>query len=206
MSLIQVLFEGIPEGLQPETKRYVTEIQHVLQMSFNSNWGADLRQKWFGERDTVRMLNMLATMEKYLNGKCSRITFVREEGTHYGAVWPTVMVDNENPDDYKKGDGYLRVPSGLRIYLASSYDNPETNQGGDDSSLYSQSLGRVNTIFHEMTHKILRTDDVVFPGTNFECYGIPMCKKLRTIHPDLALNNADNWGFYMANCFKHVFG
>lgn len=211
MAAIEVIFEGIPAELHAEAKRYIVEIPAVLRMSFKNDWGADFRQKWFGARDTVKMLNMLNSLDKYLNEKCTRVTLVREAGDHYGSVWPTVKVDNETDDDFKKPNGYLKVPSGLRIGLASSYDNPETEKHwlkgeGGKSGLYTVPLGRVNTIFHEMTHKILKTDDVEFPGTDTECYGVTMCQKLRKVHSDLALNNADNWGFYLAECFKHVFG
>ncbi len=206
MAQIEVFFENIPSNLHAEAKRYVTEIREVLRMSFTHSWGAEYRQKWFGQRDTVRVLNMLASIDKYLNEKCTRITLVREAGDHYGSVWPTIMVDNESTADYQRGDGYLRVPAGLRIGIASSYDNPETESKGGKSGLYTVPLQRMNTIFHEITHKVLHTDDVVYPGTNDECYGDKLCKKLSHIHPDLAINNADNWGFYLAECFKHVFG
>jgi len=209
MANIEVKFEGVPANLQAEIKRYVVEIPAVLRMSFQSKWGADYREKWFGERDTVPILNMLASVDKYLNDKCTRITFVKVVGGHYGAVWPTIVGASENIGDFKKGGGYLMVPSGLRIDLADAYITPETKSGGvsgGTSGLYTVPLQRVNTIFHEMTHKILKTDDVVFPGTTTECYGEGLCKDLRTLHPSLAINNADNWGFYISECFKQAFG
>ena len=205
MSSTEVLFEGIPTALQAEARRYITEIPAVLRMSFKEKWGADYREKWFGVRDTAKLINMLCSLDKYLNEKCIRVTLVREAGDHYGSVWPTVVVDGESVDDFKKPSGYLLVPAGLRVGLASAYDNPETDDP-TKCGLYTESLQRVNTIFHEMTHKILKTDDVVFPGTTTECYGAEICQKLRKVHSDLALNNADNWGFYIAECFKHVFG
>lgn len=208
MANIEVKFENVPANLQAEIKRLVVEIPAVLRMSFQNKWGADYREKWFGERDTVPLLNMLSSVDKYLNDKCTRLTFVKVAGGHYGAVWPTVVAENETVDDFKKGMGYLLVPSGQRIDLADAYITPETEssgQQGGESGLYTVPLQRVNTIFHEMTHKILKTDDVVFPGTNTECYGETLCKDLRTLHPSLAINNADNWGFYIAECFKKVF-
>ena len=62
---------------------------------------------------------MLASIDKYLNEKCTRITFVREAA------------------DYQRGDGYLRVPAGIRIGIASAYDDPETQPKGVKTGLYT---------------------------------------------------------------------
>lgn len=205
MANTKVVFTGIPNGLHKEAKRYIVEIPAVLRMSFKEKWGSKLRETWFGQKDTAKMINMLCSLDKYLNDKCTQITFVREGGDHFGSVWPTALADKEKNSDFKKPSGYLQVPSGLRIYLASSYDAPDTDDP-ENTGLCTVPLQRVNTIFHEMTHKILKTDDVDYPGTNHTCYGVELCQLLRKTHADLALNNADNWGFYMAACFKQAFG
>lgn len=44
------------------------------------------------------------------------------------------------------------------------------------------------TIYHELTHKVLKTKD--------HCYGTELCAQLAQNTPQLACDNADNYGYF----------
>ncbi len=48
------------------------------------------------------------------------------------------------------------------------------------------------TIYHEITHKVLATND--------HCYGPAACRFLATQNPGHAIDNADNFALYIADC------
>ena len=54
---------------------------------------------------------------------------------------------------------------------------------------------KVHTIFHEMTHRILSTDDIKY--NNQTCYGTAKCKQLAINKPSDAIKNADSWAFFL---------
>jgi hypothetical protein len=45
------------------------------------------------------------------------------------------------------------------------------------------------TIYHELTHKVGKTKD--------HCYGVDLCRKLAKSEPRKAIENADNFGYFM---------
>ncbi len=69
---------------------------------------------------------------------------------------------------------------------------------------------KVQTIVHELSHRILDTDDVanaVCSGADeHKCYGIANAKALAALSPapakpeESALNNADNFAYYVCEC------
>lgn len=60
---------------------------------------------------------------------------------------------------------------------------------------------RVNTLFHELSHRIINTADVVDAVCgNAKCYGAPNSRNLAAAHPDLAATNASNWAFFICAC------
>lgn len=222
---------AMSDDLQSETTMYVEKIRALTRWLANeaSNRG-DLRTKWFGSRNPPKVVLMLANLDAYLNKRCTRLTFVMENSSSYGAVWPSRVI-SESPDNYRMGGvmttdnigkfenemwgdelvsetdedfqkagGYLKVPSGLRIYLGTKYVSPSVSSGSD--GLATLVTYRVNTIFHEMTHKIVKTKDHPKPSGSGKCYGYNTCKSLAITHPDLAITNADNWGFFMAEVYK----
>ena len=64
---------------------------------------------------------------------------------------------------------------------------------GFRSALYSYGE-KVGTLLHEMTHKCIGTNDEQIALK--DCYGALLCAVMARVRPELALTNADNWGYY----------
>lgn len=77
-------------------------------------------------------------------------------------------------------------------------DTPNTGvdiqlNDGFRSDLYSYGE-KVGTILHELTHKCIGTNDEQIALK--DCYGAILCEVMARVRPELALTNADNWGYY----------
>ncbi len=53
-----------------------------------------------------------------------------------------------------------------------------------------------NTIIHEISHIVANTDDETNPNTTNDAYGRVECTNLKTYNPDIAINNADSYGYF----------
>jgi Lysine-specific metallo-endopeptidase len=67
------------------------------------------------------------------------------------------------------------------------------------ASLGSDNQSQVGTFLHELSHLLGGTNDVVFPGTAVTAYGSTAAKKLAKTYPASAVNNAENYGFYISS-------
>jgi hypothetical protein len=66
--------------------------------------------------------------------------------------------------------------SGMRIILGRWFrDDPDPQEA-------------TQTIYHELTHKVLKTAD--------HCYGVDLCRRLATSNIIQATTNADNYGYF----------
>lgn len=68
------------------------------------------------------------------------------------------------------------VGSGMRIYLCDLYFTLNDNM-------------RSGTMYHELTHKVLATED--------HCYDPEPCRRLASHEPNKAIRNADNYQFFL---------
>jgi hypothetical protein len=135
----------------------------------------DFVKMWFGSR------NVSPTNCREIHRRCGQLNdsvkgvahvhFLCGEGETLGAI------DKDERALYQPGTVRIRIGRGL------SY------------SRYSWGE-RVCTIIHELTHWFLDTEDVVLEGK--DCYG-GLCLSLAEdpVHYAKALNNADNWGYYI---------
>lgn len=205
---------------QTALKMYV---EKIAALTHDLNMSADKgnRVKWFKQTHADRLVAMLDNMDRYLNQRCTRITFVAwlDHMGSFGAVKNTVktggfakdetaskemygdILTAESSSDYQKAGGYLRVPSGMRVYLGASYVAPKTVNSTDHAGLRSLVAQQVNTVFHELSHKVLRTVDYKLPAGTM-CYGYDKCVALALSDPRHAIQNADNWGYFMADAYK----
>lgn len=62
----------------------------------------------------------------------------------------------------------------------------------------SGSQSQVGTLLHEISHLLGNTDDEVDPGNNTVAYGSVAAKRLARLYPNQAVNNAENFGFYIS--------
>jgi len=203
--------------LQMEAAKHIKFIQRFTHELATDNSKGN-RAKWFGG-NTTRVVNMLTNIDHYLNDRCARIICLSWPGDGtYGSVWynPTRFdfeddeewskkmwgsdYYQEKTSDFQASGGYIRVATGLQIKLWGSYLKPTVHSGRD--GLDEQDTIRINTLFHEMTHRILATSDVTLPS-GYKCYGYEKCIQLATTNADSATQNADNWGYFMADYYKH---
>ena len=104
-----------------------------------------------------------------------------DAGQFYGFAFPT----NATMPWEKGGLTSAHVGSGLRIYLGLGYFNAGLN-----------SIERPQTIYHEMTHKVLATNDHAYEPAN--------CRALALNDAARARKNADNYGYFVTSLNGHI--
>jgi len=62
----------------------------------------------------------------------------------------------------------------------------------------SSNQSQVGTLVHEISHLLGGTQDIVDPNSGDVVYGATAAKALAAQFPALAVNNAENYGFYVA--------
>ncbi len=155
------------------------------------------RLNWFARDSLKEVQSALVNLDKYLNGKCARISFKvltvgdrcdnDKVGTGLaGQVLPTVMLKGEDRPDFRQENGYLQVPGGLRIFLGPLYFSVRANY---DAILKTVAIYRFMTLFHEMTHKIIKTTDQVYELDN--------CRAIKDT--PRAVMCADSWAYFLTD-------
>lgn len=104
-----------------------------------------------------------------------------DAGQFYGFAFPT----NATMPYETKGVTSGHVGSGMRIYLGTNYFSTGQN-----------SLERPQTIYHEMSHKVLATND--------HEYGAAECQQLALNNAAKARKNADNYGYFVTSLGGYV--
>jgi hypothetical protein len=171
-----------------------------------------LRAKFFGTYSLHKVADKIRKMDALIRNPAITVTFVNRKGKVLNAVYggidvPPATVDPKNPSSLniggittttgtprdtslngvyafvfpaqRGGSGHAthHVGSGMRLYLADEY-----------FTLSATDPNRPLTIYHELTHKTIGTDD--------HKYGSAGCQKLATIAPEKAGNNADSYAWF----------
>lgn len=155
------------------------------------------RTTWFASESLSEVQSAIINLDQYLNHRCSRLTFKvlavgnrcdndEVEESLAGQVLPTVMLKGQDRPDFRRENGYLQVPSGLRIFLGPLYFSVRTNY---DEMLSTVAIYRFMTLFHEMSHKIIKTTDQV--------YELPKCRAIKDTPK--AVMCADSWGYFLTD-------
>jgi hypothetical protein len=187
---INLRFEGIPVSEMDVIRSYVAECVSALSGDLADD--EDLMRRWFGTCRAQAKIR-LGVLGKYLTERCEVLTFVRKvhgtrcdnakvEISDYGQVLPTVMTAGLTSQSFRVPRGEANVPRGLRIFLSPTYFST-TPKGGEVNE-------KLNTILHEITHKVLDTID--------HEYGEDDCLELAKKSPRKAAENADNYGYLLA--------
>jgi hypothetical protein len=157
---------------------------------------------WFGAADRNQVLQKLRMMRNVIDDNARSVTFVNRTGGKIGVTHTDVYTKHLNPIGQETplpGSGIVayafpvdrrygeqgtkstisHVGSGMRIYL-------------NDVFFTLDPVAQAATIYHEMTHKVLATND--------HCYEAVACRLLAARSPAQALDNADNFANYLANC------
>jgi hypothetical protein len=109
-----------------------------------------------------------------------------DAGGFYGYAFP---VDS-------RGDGgptQAHAGSGMRVYLGNAYF---ASQKFFTVSPFSMDM--VQTIYHELTHKVL--------GTNDFYYGTSLCRREAKSQPQRVRQNADTFGYFATSVLGNVWG
>ncbi len=161
--------------------------------------------EWFGSADDATLKENLTRMNLVVQDAVRTVTFVQASGLDLRVdynplnalapptLWPPTKPNNPADrgafyglaypvDATKLGESMTKghVGSGMRIYLGRAYF----------SEGYT-SLERPQTIYHELSHKVLATNDHV--------YGSDKCRALARSNSAEAITNADNYGYFLVN-------
>lgn len=197
------------EGMTPGDMREIIrnlQVQLPLIHQLASNPKLGPRRDWFAANSLGEVQTALENLDKYLNHRCTRITFKRLHvgmrcdsdvndpsdvvtRSLAGQVVPTVMLAGEDRPDFRKKDGYLKVPSGIKVFLGPLYWSVRNNY---DAILKTPAIYRWMTLAHELTHKVIKTTD--------KCYELSNCKNIKD-SPD-AVMCADSWAYFLTEYWK----
>lgn len=155
------------------------------------------RSNWFAQQSLSEVQSALVNLDQYLNHRCARITFKvlavgnrcdnKETGAGLaGKVIPTVMLQGQDRPDFRRENGYLQVSSGLKVFFGPLYLSVRTNY---DPMLSTVAIYRFMTLFHELTHKIIKTTDQEYELVN--------CKNIKDT--PRAVMCADSWGYFLTD-------
>lgn len=154
-------------------------VQHALALTKKAHESPNMTHKrtWFGSSSGApEVAAWTEKMFNYLNGGLMRLSFSCANTA--GSIASCAMYQTD------------RVRGGLET--PNKLINMQLNNGFR-SGLYSYGE-KVGTIIHELTHKCIGTNDEKL-GLQ-DCYGAVLCSEMARTRPDLALTNADNWGYY----------
>jgi hypothetical protein len=191
---LRVRGEGMtPVDMHEIIANLLTLCQLIKVLASDRNLGS--RLEWFAPRSMDEVHHALDNLDQYLHDKCSVLTFKRlAEGMRCdsdvadpglsGQVVPSVMLDGEDRPDFRRPDGYKKVPSGLRIFLGPLYFGVKDRY---DGMLTSVAIYRFQVLAHELTHKIIKTTDQVYELVN--------CQAIKS--QDLAVMCADSWAYFL---------
>lgn len=197
--MFQRRFEGFSQQQQSVIAAACDGMQQRAARSLDQ--GAPIAA-WFGAADRNQVFLKLRMMQNVIQDGSRTVTFVNRTGKKIGVTHTDVYTKHLNPVGQEtplQGSGIVayafpvdrrygdpgphstvsHVGSGMRIYL-------------NDVFFTLDPVLQAATIYHEMTHKVLATND--------HCYDPVACRMLAARNPAQALDNADNFAHYIANC------
>jgi len=170
-----VTYEGF-DGMQLARARFAwNQSQRAAEMAYNAvkffdrPGNSSLISTWFGLDPSSSPAHAHKLMVVMSQLEEMRIAFV---GRPVTLVYRPQLMDRHTY-------GYVwqhQAGSGMRVVLGRMFMN--------DPDLQEST----QTIYHEITHKVLRTED--------HCYGTDLCRQLAQTDYNLATTNADNFGYF----------
>ncbi|WP_197041861.1 M35 family metallo-endopeptidase [Sandarakinorhabdus oryzae] len=191
------------EGFSPGTQEVLADAYTMMASKLgNTLQDGAAMTRWFGAADRTRLFRYLNMMAAVVRDPNRTLTFVNRidaklkveykslynpqllpvghdglelDGT-YAYAFPT---DRRSEIGPMGASGLMsHVGSGMRIYIANSFFGAPAEE-------------RAWTVYHELTHKVLATEDHSYdPGT---CLGF-------AAQPAKAMNNAENYGLFWRDC------
>lgn len=147
-------------------------------------------RRWFGNPAPQRVAQVASDLNKMLMAhKSSKVTIVHRPDIqmHYvnGADPFGAMEEGFTGADVYGFVFNHQAGSGYRVVMGQAFlGDPDPIEGA------------CQTVYHELTHKVL--------GTKDHCYGKVKSRGLATMQPEKALTNADNFAFYAVSFIKDI--
>jgi hypothetical protein len=203
--MIQVKFDGISLAKQRQLIQARDDAARLAAL-FNAATHRALLIEWFGagaDTDGGLIAN-LRLMQTILDDSMRTVTFVERSGGSLQVSYnpdniaqPPVLMPPGSPaaglagtaayafptDARGQSETKFHVGSGMRIYIGPTFGT--RNQHED-----------AQTVYHEMTHKVL--------GTNDHAYDPNPCRALARTDPASARKNADNYAYFVTSLGGHT--
>lgn len=189
-------FEGFSGGQETAIEAACVIVEQMATRTLMPNTPM---ATWFGAANRVDVVRKLRMMSAVIADSNRTVTFVNRTGGSLGvqhtSIYDKVLLDPDAKEDLDGVIAYAHpvdrrdeagtkktvshVGSGMRIYLNDVFFSLDERMRGA-------------TIYHEMTHKVLATND--------HAYDAGPCQNLATANPAQAIDNADNFALYAEAC------
>lgn len=151
--------------------------------------GANLVTKWFGNLDAAQRTTLSQGLSRML--LCVNNYTVNAKNHERHVEW-CLTSGGEHHDLNRFGAAYA--------YGVANMNSHFTLRIYAGRGLTASSLGwKANTMFHELSHRILATADELLANGD-TAYGTANCLTLVGESTAQALNNASNWAFFINEC------
>lgn len=180
----KIMGDGLEQGSIAIKAAWET-IQNVRRHPGQANFHY---KTWFGAADRLRIkyvYEALSTMHYAVSA--SSVKFRRMPGNAARAAASPPQAGWEN-----KSVRQILDSGHFVINLYDPYFQPTAEDRGGE-------YGPAKTFVHELSHVVAETNEPI--GTWPEVYGKWRCKDLAAAHPDHAIRNADNYGYF---CVAHL--
>jgi hypothetical protein len=192
-------YEGFSQAQQNEIEAACMDMQRRAVRTLDD--GAPIAA-WFGAADRNQVLRKLGMMKSVVEDAGRTVTFVYRAGGKLGVTHTDVYTKHLNPIGQEtplQGSGIVAYAFPVDRRYGESGPKSTISHVGSGMRLYLNDVFftlapvmKAATIYHEMTHKVLATND--------HCYDPVACRMLAARSPNQALDNADNFAHYLANC------
>ena len=158
-------------------------LNHALQLVTRAkdNPNVNHQRQWFGQGagGDAEVTAWTDKLHGYLNGGLKTINFSCCATVDSIASFAQYQAD-------KVRGGKAMLPGVRNMQLNAGFSSDRYSYGE-----------KVGSLLHEITHMCLGTNDEKIMER--ECYGAPLCGTLARVRPELAITNADNWGYYFTS-------
>jgi hypothetical protein len=186
-------FEGASDQIKSAITKYCPIYNNLAKDAANGV-GSKLLARWFGSAGTTPKLRFkLVGLDRYLNMRCTRLTFVVK------ALGAKVDCAEVEAGDYaqvmrniRDDSGQHFVAGGIRVFVLPAFAGQSSSE-------------QFNTLTHEISHRVLDTTDwPVVNGTRRQTYGRAAALALAATDGQAATTCAENWGYFFMEMFESL--
>lgn len=190
-------YTGFSESGEKQIRQIVNSASTAITLAFASHLkenDSDLFATWFGAGNRGRVKDVLHLINYAMTNGSIVINYT---AVGYCAGGSTNAV--AYPPVHGWGQATVaqaRTPaSQFTLDICPRLMNVMAFSGSGNQS-------QVGTLIHEISHLLGNTDDEIDPDTNNVAYGSAAAKTLALNHPNQAINNVENYGFYVSSYIR----